>query len=133
MSAVLRKPLCDLFAAMAIELERRVSVETARSFKERAYQLNDRLAQLITQGTPEIDPNTGVKLGRGLIVAITGLWPYARPTEVLARAARDVGGGLGPDRFQQDLLDITTALLVGYGADSAPDTTEAAAAERPSG
>lgn len=110
-----RPVLCDLFAAMSSELESNVSLETARSFKRRAYEFNDRLAELLTPAAPFPTGSAGTAFGRALIVTVAGLRPFANPDDTVAAAAREPGSRLGPDKFEHDLREITTALLIGYG------------------
>ncbi|MEU0506030.1 TetR family transcriptional regulator [Nocardia sp. NPDC005998] len=116
-----RPVLCDLFAAMSIELETNVSLETARSFKRRAYSLNDRLAELIPRAAPLLTETAGAAIGRALIVTVAGLWPFANPNDIIAAAALESGNQLGTDRFEKDLGDITTALAIGFGAQCGDD------------
>jgi hypothetical protein len=111
-----RPVLCDLLAAMSIELETNVSLETARSFKRRAYGLNDRLAELIPLAAPFLTKTASAAIGRALIVIVAGLWPFATPNDIVAAAAIESGNPLGTDRFEKDLGDITTALAIGFGA-----------------
>lgn len=112
-----RPLLCDLFAAMTIELERNVSLDTALAFKRGAYRRNERFAQMVEVAAPELGKPGGFKLGRTLIVMVTGLWPYAHPTEVIAKASAALGSHLGPERFRADLLESVTAVVIGLAAD----------------
>ncbi|MEU7628417.1 TetR family transcriptional regulator [Nocardia sp. NPDC049220] len=111
-----RPVLCDLFAAMSIELETNVSFATARSFKQRAYGLNDRLVELILLASPGLTETAATGIGRALIITAAGLWPFAHPNDIVAAAALESGIRLGPERFQKEFGDITTALVIGFAA-----------------
>ncbi|MEU7767984.1 hypothetical protein AB0B25_23080 [Nocardia sp. NPDC049190] len=111
-----RPVLCDLFAATSIELETNVSFATARSFKQRAYGLNDRLVELTLRVAPLLTETAATGFGRALIITVAGLWPFAHPNDIIAAAALESGIRLGTERFQKDLGDIATALAIGFAA-----------------
>ncbi len=110
-----RPVLCDLFAAMSGELEANVSLDTARAFKRRAYGYNTRLAELLGVAAP-LPEAAGIAVARALVATVAGLWPFANPNEIVATASAELGNRLGPDRFERELREIVTALVIGFGA-----------------
>ncbi|MCX4091717.1 TetR family transcriptional regulator [Nocardia sp. alder85J] len=111
-----RPVLCDLFAAMSGELEANVSLASARAFKRRGYDYTTRLAELAARAAPGLSEAAAIAFARALIAGVAGLWPFTNPNEIVATASLEFGQRLGPDRFERELRDTATALIIGFRA-----------------
>ncbi|MEV7097150.1 TetR family transcriptional regulator [Amycolatopsis sp. NPDC051045] len=105
-----RRLLCELISAMAPVLERNISLDFARSFKRRAAANLERLAASVRLGVPELPAEAAREFAVGVVVVVSGAWPYANPTEAVALATAEAGGAPG---FEAVLAEGLTNLLVG--------------------
>ncbi|MFI5591892.1 TetR family transcriptional regulator [Amycolatopsis sp. NPDC051758] len=108
-----RRLLCELVSAMAPVLERNIPVEFARDFKTRAAANTERLGSLVRVRVPELSPEGARHFALGVVVLVSGAWPFANPTEAVAVAAAELGGA---PAFATALAEGLTNLLAGLVA-----------------
>ncbi|HWN35420.1 MAG TPA: TetR family transcriptional regulator [Pseudonocardia sp.] len=91
-AALIRDPLlCELLAAMAGVLERNISVECARAFKQRARANAERAEVLVRRRLPALSEAGATHFVASVGVLLAGLWPHARPTEAVATVMAEYG------------------------------------------
>lgn len=90
-SLAARPVLCELTSVLASVLERAVSVETVRDFKRKAIANNDRLAGILRERLPALEPATAKELASATNVLLAGLWPFAHPGPAVVAAVEDAG------------------------------------------
>ncbi|MCR6487646.1 TetR family transcriptional regulator [Amycolatopsis sp. OK19-0408] len=108
-----RRLLCELISSMAPVLERNISLEFARDFKRRAAANTERLGGLVRARVPELSDAAARHFALGVVVLVSGAWPLANPTEVVAAAAAELGGA---PSFADGLAEGLTNLLAGLVA-----------------
>ncbi|GLX94773.1 TetR/AcrR family transcriptional regulator [Herbidospora sp. NBRC 101105] len=84
-----RTLLCNLLSALGSELERNISVESARDFKLAHIRLLDSLAALLHRHLPALAPAAARELVSVTVVCTAGLWPFAHPSATVAIAQQD--------------------------------------------
>ncbi|WP_052847711.1 TetR/AcrR family transcriptional regulator [Streptomyces avicenniae] len=119
-SLVARPELCELISGMAGVLERNISVDFARHFKQRAAAHTERLARLVRREVPVLDDAGAAHFAGAVFVVVAGLWPYARPTEAIARVSAEMGAPPAWDAFVAGLAEGLVNQLVGLTARAAP-------------
>jgi AcrR family transcriptional regulator len=108
-----RRLLCELISAMAPVLERNISPEFARSFKGRAAASTERLGALVRTRVPELSADGARQFALGVVILVSGAWPYANPTDAVAAATAELGGA---PSFAAGLAEGLTNLLAGLVA-----------------
>ncbi|GAB3155870.1 TetR family transcriptional regulator [Amycolatopsis sp. NPDC004378] len=108
-----RRLLCELISAMAPVLERNISLEFARDFKRRAAANTERLGALVRTRVPELSEAAARHFALGVVVLVSGAWPLANPTAVVAAATAELGGA---PSFAAGLAESLTNLLAGLVA-----------------
>ena len=108
--------LCELFGSMASVLERNISLEFARGFKGRTAANTERLAGLVRARLPELSADAARHFAGGVVVVVSGLWPYANPTDAVAAAAAEQGHPPADELFAAELAEGLTNLLAGLVA-----------------
>lgn len=108
-----RRLLCELISSMAPVLERNISLEFARGFKRRAAANTERLGALVRTRVPELSAGAARHFALGVVVLVSGAWPYANPTDAVAVAAAELGG---VPEFAAGLAEGLTNLLAGLVA-----------------
>lgn len=111
--------LCELISVTASVLERNISVEVARTFKQRAAAHTDRLAALVRAAVPALSPEAAGHFAGAVFVIVAGLWPYAQPTESVRAATAELGMPAAGEMFQSGLTEGLVNQLVGLVARSA--------------
>ncbi|WP_328613950.1 TetR family transcriptional regulator [Amycolatopsis sp. NBC_00355] len=111
-----RPLLCELVSSMGSVLERNISLEFARGFKRRAAANTDRLGELVRKRIPELSAEGAAQFAGAVVVVVSGLWPYANPTEAVAAAAAELGGPPVGELFTTALAEGLTNLLAGLVA-----------------
>lgn len=110
-----RPELCELIAALNPVLERNIPLEVAVDFKTRAVDHHRKMtallldAHLFTPGQAEL-------AAAGIVVLVTGLWPYCTPTAVISQACARVGLPDPSGNFAGLLAVALTAQLTGIAA-----------------
>ncbi|MDT3400115.1 TetR family transcriptional regulator [Streptomyces sp. B1866] len=85
-----RRPLlCELISVLPGVLERNVSTEVVRSFKQRALGHNSRLGRLLGERIPELDETASIELASTVFTFAVGLWPLANPAPSVVAALED--------------------------------------------
>lgn len=108
-----RRLLCELISSMAPVLERNISLEFARDFKRRAAANTERLGTLVRKRVPELSDDAARHFALGVVVLVSGAWPLANPTDVVAVATAELGG---VPSFADGLAEGLTNLLAGLVA-----------------
>ena len=108
-----RPLLCELLSSAAPVLERNISLDSARGFKRRAAANTERLGTLVHDRVPALPPEGARHFARGVLVLVSGSWPYANPTAVVAAAAAELGE---PPVFAAGLGETLANLLAGLVA-----------------
>lgn len=111
-----RRLLCELISVMAGVLERNISIEFARSFKQRAAANSARLAGLVRTELPHLDESACTHFAGAVFVLVAGLWPYATPTEAVRSVMREMGSPTAEDLFAEELREGLINQLVGLSA-----------------
>jgi AcrR family transcriptional regulator len=113
-AALIRDPLlCELLAAMAGVLERNISVDFARAFKQRAYAIVERAEVLVRRRLPGLSEAGVAQFVASVGVLLTGLWPHARPTEAVAIVMAERGLPDARAMFAEMFTESLTNQLVG--------------------
>ncbi|WP_329051518.1 TetR family transcriptional regulator [Amycolatopsis sp. NBC_01488] len=108
-----RPSLCELVSAMGPVLERNISPEFARDFKKRSLANTQRLGELVRSRVPELSADGARQFAFGVVIVVSGAWPYANPTDAVAAAAAELGG---VPSFAAGLAEGLTNLLAGLVA-----------------
>jgi AcrR family transcriptional regulator len=111
-----RPLLCDLVSSMGAVLERNISLEFARGFKRRAAANTERLGTLVRKRIPELSPDAAAHFAGAVVIVVSGLWPYANPTDAVATAAAELGGPPAGELFTTALAEGLANLLAGLVA-----------------
>jgi AcrR family transcriptional regulator len=115
-SLVAQPLLCELFSAMAGVLEHNISVEYARDFKLRAMANTRRLGDAVLAELPHLGIDGATHFAGAVVVVVSGLWPFARPSEAMARACAELGHPpaerLFPERLTEGLVNQLIGLCV---------------------
>jgi AcrR family transcriptional regulator len=116
-AAMLRDPLfCELQASMASVLERNISLEVARSFKQRSLGNVRRMAELVRGRLPHLSDDEAVRYVGAAGMLLTGVWPHMRPVESVITAMAELGIPDLPSAVTEVFTQSLTDLLVGLGA-----------------
>ncbi|MGW6601044.1 TetR family transcriptional regulator [Streptomyces sp. NPDC055036] len=121
-SLVARPLFCDLLAHTPLNLERNVSTDTVRTFKQRAIAEVERTADTLCAITP-----LTADQARAVVTTATSmagaLWQMAAPgTQLRAFYESDPELAHSVVDVEPRLTDILTALLTGYAIDSSRPT-----------
>ncbi|WP_326955701.1 TetR/AcrR family transcriptional regulator [Amycolatopsis sp. NBC_01286] len=111
-----RPLLCDLISSMGSVLERNISLEFARGFKRRAAANTDRLGELVRKRVPELTAEGAAHFAGAMVVVVSGLWPYANPTDAVAAVTAELGGPPAGEFFTTALAEGLANLLAGLVA-----------------
>lgn len=112
---------CELISVSSAVLERNISTEVARSYKLAAIANTTTLADLVHHQLAELSHDGATYFAAGTLVATTGIWPLAQPSEamlcvyddpVMAPLRLDFGTGL-----QEMLTTLLAGCLVRWPAD----------------
>jgi AcrR family transcriptional regulator len=113
-AALIRDPLlCELLAAMAGVLERNISVDFARAFKQRARANAARAEALVRRRLPALSEAGAAHFVASVGVLLAGLWPHARPTEAVATVMAEYGAPDAPAMFTEMFTRSLVNQLVG--------------------
>ncbi|MFJ8913986.1 TetR family transcriptional regulator [Amycolatopsis sp. NPDC102389] len=104
--------LCELISTMAAVLERNISVETARTFKTRAGERTERLAEVV-RAQVTLDAEAAGHFAKAVFILVAGLWPYANPGEAVATVLAERGAPAGHAMFVDGLTEGLANQLVG--------------------
>ncbi|MGL6235814.1 MAG: TetR/AcrR family transcriptional regulator [Segniliparus sp.] len=116
-ASVVRRPLlCELVAAMGGVLERNISVEFARDFKRRANGNIARLSVLVQGAVPGLGPASAAMAAAAIVILITGLWPYAHPTDEVCAVMKEMGSPTADFMFREGMRDGLVTQFVGLRA-----------------
>ncbi|OXS30352.1 TetR/AcrR family transcriptional regulator [Streptomyces sp. XY006] len=111
-----RPVLCDLISVMAGVLERNIDLDFARDFKQRAAANTARLADLTAATLPALSAAATHQFAGAVFIITAGLWPYARPTDVVAAVSAQMGQPDPEEAFRANLRAGLVAQLVGLSA-----------------
>jgi len=108
-----RELLCELLASMAGVLERNIGIDYARDFKARAADHTEHLARIVHRTFPTLDAAECAHYAGAIVVILAGLWPYARPSDVVAQVSAEMGVAPGIERFEREYTAGLTVHLHG--------------------
>jgi AcrR family transcriptional regulator len=116
-AALIRDPLlCELLAAMAGVLERNISVDFARAFKQRARVSSERAEALVRRRLPALSEAGAAQFVGSAAVLLAGLWPHAHPTEAVATVMAEHGiadaHAMFVEMFTQSLVNQLVGIAV---------------------
>jgi AcrR family transcriptional regulator len=114
-AAMLRDPvLCELQASMAGVLERNISLDVARSFKQRSLGNMRRIAGLVRERLPYLGDDEALRFAGASGMLLSGMWPHMRPADSVITALAELGVADLPavvtDVFTQSLVDLLVGL-----------------------
>jgi AcrR family transcriptional regulator len=112
-SLAARPLLCELFGAMASVLERNISVEFARDFKQRAAARSGRLAGQVRAALPRLTEEAAAHFAGAAVVIVAGLWPYANPSHAVATVMEEMGAPDPKRLFTEGLTEGLINQLLG--------------------
>jgi AcrR family transcriptional regulator len=75
--------LCELLSVSAAVLERNISPDVARRYKLAAIANTTAFAGLVHDALGELSDHGAMNFAGGTLVAITGIWPLAQPSEAM--------------------------------------------------
>jgi AcrR family transcriptional regulator len=112
-SLVQRPRLCELISAMAGVLERNISTNFARDFKQRAMGNIAELGRLICRHLPWLGDEYGALFAEGALTLAAGMYPFSNPTAPVAQAMADIGMPDPRQRFADGLREGLVSWLIG--------------------
>ncbi|MFB7495883.1 TetR family transcriptional regulator [Streptomyces sp. NPDC056161] len=115
-SLVSQPMLCELLSATAAVLERNISLEFAREFKGKAKANNDRLAAVVAARLPGLPRTAAQQFAAAVLVILSGLWPFANPTDTVATVSREMGFPPAAQKFSTGLRSGLAVHLIGLTA-----------------
>lgn len=115
-SLVSQPMLCELLSATAAVLERNISLEFAREFKGKAKANNDRLAAVVAERLPGLPRTAAQQFAAAVLVILSGLWPFANPTDTVAAVSREMGFPPAAQKFSAGLRSGLAVHLIGLAA-----------------
>jgi AcrR family transcriptional regulator len=104
---------CELISVSSAVLERNVSPDVARRYKLAAIANTTAYADLIRIHLSELSERGAINFAGGTLVAVTGIWPLAQPSEAMLCVYQDPALAVLRLDFRTALADMLTALLVG--------------------
>ncbi len=118
-STLLARPLlCELLSTMASVLERNISVEFARDFKQRSFANRARLAHFVGGRLPDLSEEDAERFAAMTLYFIAGLWPFTKPTAPVLTLLTEMGRPPSPEATMTTLRDALTHQLLGLTAGS---------------
>jgi AcrR family transcriptional regulator len=115
--SVMARPLLgELLGSMASVLERNISHEFARDFKERAMQRITALAELVGRHLPWLPVEFTAFFAEGSLMLTAGAYPFSVPTEPVRAAIEEIGLPDPAQRFGDGLRLGLQTWLIGAAA-----------------
>jgi AcrR family transcriptional regulator len=115
---------CELISVSSAVLERNVSPAVARRYKLAVIANTTALADLIHRHLGELSAEGATYFAAGTLVATTGIWPLAQPSEAMLRVYEDPAMAALRLDFGTALQEMLATLLAGcltrWPAASAP-------------
>jgi AcrR family transcriptional regulator len=125
-----RRLMCELVSAMAVVLERNISLEYARDIKARAVGNTAALGELVTRHLPWLSSEFAAAFAEGVFVLTAGMYPFSAPTESVRAAMVEMGMEDPRDRFTAGLREGLVTWLVGAAVRAQPSETADGPARR---
>jgi AcrR family transcriptional regulator len=111
---LIRHPLlCELMSASAAVLERNISTEVARTYKEAALDNTVKLSVLTRRCLPELSEEGGMNFAMTAAVCASGLWPLAHPSDELLAVYEDPRFSPLRLEFRDGLRDMLETVAFG--------------------
>lgn len=104
---------CELVSVSSAVLERNISPEVARRYKLAVIANLDTLARLVRGYLPELSAEGAGYFAAGTLVATTGIWPLAQPSEAMLRAYEDPAMAALRLDFGTAMREMLATLLAG--------------------
>jgi AcrR family transcriptional regulator len=104
---------CELISVSSAVLERNISTEVARRYKLAAIANNTAFAELIHGRLGELSPQGAAYYAAGTLVATTGIWPLAQPSDAMLCVYEDPAMAALRLDFGTALQEMLTTVLAG--------------------
>ncbi len=104
---------CELISVSSAVLERNISPAVARRYKLAAIANTTALADLIHRHLGELSTEGATYFAAGTLVATTGIWPLAQPSEAMLRVYEDPAMAALRLDFGVALQEMLATLLAG--------------------
>lgn len=116
-TSLLGQPLlCELISVMGGVLEKNISIDFARTFKQRATTNTARLAQLVRAQLPDLSADATEHFAGAVFVIVAGIWPYATPSEAVTTVMAEMSLPTAEEMFTRGLTEGLVNQLVGLSA-----------------
>ncbi|MTD57304.1 TetR/AcrR family transcriptional regulator [Amycolatopsis pithecellobii] len=107
-----RPLLCELFSSLGVVLEQNISIEYALEFKTWSRELQLKLRSWLIDRLSGLDDRSALTFATAVVILAGSLWPFARPSDNLVEAARQLGEQ-DKESFEEYLRMSLSAHLVG--------------------
>jgi AcrR family transcriptional regulator len=104
---------CELISVSSAVLERNISPDVARRYKLAAIANTGAFADLIHSHLGELSPKGATYFAAGTLVATTGIWPLAQPSEAMLCVYEDPAMASLRLDFGTALQEMLATLLAG--------------------
>jgi AcrR family transcriptional regulator len=104
---------CELISVSGAVLERNISPDVARRYKLAAIANTTRYAELIRVHVGELSQPGTINFAGGTLVAVTGIWPLAQPSEAMLCVYEDPAMAVLRLDFGTALQEMLATLLAG--------------------
>jgi AcrR family transcriptional regulator len=104
---------CELISVSSAVLERNVSPAVARRYKLAAIANTTAYADLIRVHLNELSQQGAVNFAAGTLIAVTGIWPLAQPSEAMLCVYEDPAMAVLRLDFGTALQEMLATLLAG--------------------
>lgn len=101
--------LCALTSILASVLEKNLSEEAVREFKNGSLKFFELIAEYFIKCCPELDRNGHMQLLHDTVSLITGLYPLTHPSPTVARVLRDTNLKFFKRNFEDELERLLLA------------------------
>ncbi len=104
---------CELVSVSAAILERNISVEVARRYKQSSLANIALFAGLVERSLPGLSPAGATYFAAGTMVSITGIWPVVHPSDAMLCVYEDPAMASLRLDFAAALHEMLATLLTG--------------------
>jgi hypothetical protein len=104
---------CELLSVSGAVLERNISPDVARRYKLAAIANATAYADLIRGHLGELSQQGAINFAGGTLVAVTGIWPLAQPSEAMLCVYEDPAMAVLRLDFGAALQEMLATLLAG--------------------
>jgi len=105
--------VCELMSSSASVLERNVSTAIARRSKLAAIANTERLGRILRTALPGLADGGTFPVAAGTLIAVTGIWPLANPTDTMLCVYDDPDMATLRVDFESALREMLATLYAG--------------------